>query len=257
MNKLSFPAAFSLEREVAVITGGGTGIGLAIAGAMASAGARVVLVGRREAELEAAVGEIGQRSSYVIHDVTQLEEASALIGRISTDVGPITCLVNNAGIHLKKPAIDTTPDEFERVLRTHVFGAHALTRAVVPSMIARKSGSILFTASMASLFGIPLIIAYTAAKSAYVGMVKGYATEFSPHGVRVNAIAPGWIETEMSRKALAGDPTRRDKILSRTPMGKLGQPADIGWAAVYLTSAAAEFVTGVILPVDGGISIGF
>jgi gluconate 5-dehydrogenase len=257
MKKQSFPAAFSLEGEVALITGGGTGIGLAIAQAMASAGARVVLAGRREPELKAAVGEIGSSSSYVLHDVTELDKAPALIGRISAEVGPVTCLVNNAGIHLKKAAVDTTPDEFERVLRTHVFGAHALTRAVAPSMIARKAGSILFTASMASLFGIPLIIAYTAAKSAYVGMVKGYATEFSPHGVRVNAIAPGWIETEMSRKALAGDPVRRDKVLGRTPMGRLGNPADIGWAAVYLTSPAAEFVTGVILPVDGGISIGF
>jgi len=257
MKNPSFPAAFSLEQEIAVITGGGTGIGLAIARAMASAGARVVLAGRREAELAAAVGEIGPRSSYFVHDVTQLGEAPSLIGRINAAVGPITCLVNNAGIHLKKPAVDTTSEEFEQVLRTHVFGAHALTRAVVPSMIARKRGSILFTASMASLFGLPLVIAYAAAKSAYVGMVRTYATEFSPHGVRVNAVAPGWIETDMSRKALAGDPARRDKILGRTPMGKLGQPDDIGWAAVYLTSPAAAFVTGVILPVDGGISIGF
>jgi NAD(P)-dependent dehydrogenase (short-subunit alcohol dehydrogenase family) len=257
MSSPAFPAVFSLEREIAVITGGGTGIGLAIAHSMASAGARVVLVGRREAELDLAVKMIGPRASYVVHDVIDLDKAPAVVARISADVGPITCLVNNAGIHLKKPAVDTTSEEFERVLRTHVFGAHALTRAVVPSMIARNSGSILFTASMASLFGIPLVIAYTAAKAAYVGMVKGYATEFSPHGVRVNAIAPGWIETEMSRKALDGDPVRRDKILGRTPMGKLGRPADIGWAAVYLTSPAAEFVTGVILPVDGGISIGF
>jgi NAD(P)-dependent dehydrogenase (short-subunit alcohol dehydrogenase family) len=257
MNTSTFPSVFSLEHEIAVITGGGTGIGLAIARAMASAGAQVVLVGRREAELKAAVAGIGPRSSYILHDVTQVGEAEGLIGRINLEIGPVTCLVNNAGIHLKKAAVDTTPEEFERVLRTHVFGAHALTRAVAPSMMARKSGSILFTASMASLFGIPLVIAYTAAKSAYVGMVKGYATEFSPHGVRVNAIAPGWIETEMSRKALDGDPTRRDKILSRTPMGKLGQPSDIGWAAVYLASPAAAFVTGVILPVDGGISVGF
>jgi gluconate 5-dehydrogenase len=257
MNNLTFSSAFSLEREIAVITGGGTGIGLAIADSMASAGARVVLVGRREAELNAAVNSIGSRASYVIHDVTQLDEAAPLVARIGREVGPITCLVNNAGIHLKKAAVDTTPEEFERVLRTHVFGAHALTRAVVPSMIERKGGSILFTASMASLFGIPLVIAYSAAKAAYVGMVRGYATEFSPHGVRVNAIAPGWIETEMSRKALDGDPTRRDKILGRTPMGKLGKPHDIGWAAVYLTSPAAGFVTGVILPVDGGISVGF
>ena len=257
MSAPAFPAAFSLEREVAVITGGGTGIGLAIASAMAAAGARVVLVGRREAELAAAVAGIGPRATHVVHDVTRLDEAPALIARVVAEVGPVTCLVNNAGIHLKKPAVDTTSEEFEGVLRTHVFSAHALTRAVVPAMIARKGGSILFTASMASLFGIPLVIAYSAAKSAYVGMVRGYATEFSPHGVRVNAIAPGWIETAMSRKALAGDPARRDKILGRTPMGKLGLPEDIGWAAVYLTSPAAGFVTGVVLPVDGGISVGF
>ncbi len=257
MKTLAFPSAFSLEGEVAVITGGGTGIGLAMARAMASAGARVVLVGRREAELAGACAELGERSSYIVHDVTRLDDAPALVRRVSGEVGPITCLVNNAGIHVKKPAVDTTPEDFELVMRTHVFGAHALTRAVVPGMIERKRGSILFTASMASLFGIPLVIAYTAAKSAYVGMVKAYSTEFSPHGVRVNAIAPGWIETEMSRKALAGDPARRDRILGRTPMGMLGQPADIGWAAVYLASPAAAFVTGVILPVDGGISIGF
>lgn len=257
MSTPPFPAAFSLEGEVAVITGGGTGIGLAIALAMAAAGARVVVVGRREAELRAAVTEIGPRSSYVVQDVTLLDAAPALMARVVADAGPVTCLVNNAGIHLKKAAVDTTSEEFEGVLRTHVFSAHALTRAVVPSMIARGKGSILFTASMASLFGIPLVIAYTAAKSAYVGMVRGYATEFSPHGVRVNAIAPGWIETAMSRKALAGDPVRRDKVLGRTPMGKLGLPEDIGWAAVYLASPAAAFVTGVVLPVDGGISIGF
>jgi gluconate 5-dehydrogenase len=121
----------------------------------------------------------------------------------------------------------------------------------------RKHGSILFTGSMASLFGIPLVIAYTAAKSAMVGLTKGYATEFSPHGVRVNCIAPGWIETEMSRKAMDGDPARKAKILGRTPMAKFGSPDDIGWAAVYLCSPAAKFVTGAILPVDGGVSVGF
>jgi gluconate 5-dehydrogenase len=192
-----------------------------------------------------------------VHDVTQLDAAGALVERVTREVGAPTCLVNNAGIHLKKPAIETTPEEFQKVLTTHVLGAHALTRAVAPGMIARKRGSILFTASMASLFGIPFVIAYTAAKTAMVGMVKGYATELSPHGVRVNAIAPGWIETEMSRKALEGDPARKARILGRTPLARLGAPDDVGWAAVYLASPAAKFVTGVILPVDGGASIGF
>ena len=249
--------AFSLRGETALITGGGTGIGLAMARAMHAAGARVVLVGRREAELVAAVKALGAGASHIVHDITQFDAAQGLVERVTRETGPITCLVNNAGIHLKKPAVETTPEEFQRVLGTHIVGAHALTRAVAPGMIERRHGSILFTGSMASLFGIPLVIAYTAAKSAMVGLVKGYATEFSAHGVRVNCIAPGWIETEMSRKALEGDPVRKAKVLGRTPAASLGQPEDVGLAAVYLASPAAKFVTGVTLPVDGGASIGF
>ena len=247
--------AFSLHGEVALITGGGTGIGLAMAHAMHAAGARVVLTGRREAELTAAVKELGAGASHVVHDVTQLDTAAALVARAAREVGPITCLVNNAGQNMKKPSVDTTAEEFEAIMRPK--DVRALVQAVVPGMIERKHGSILFTASMASLFGIPNVIAYTAAKSAMAGMVRGYAVEFSPHGLRVNAIAPGWIDTAMSRKAFDGDPARKNKILGRTPMAKLGATEDIGWAAVYLASPAAKFVTGVVLPVDGGVSIGF
>jgi gluconate 5-dehydrogenase len=249
--------AFSLRGETALITGGGTGIGLAMAKAMHAAGAKVVLAGRREAELAAAVKELGAGAGYVVHDVNRLELAPALVAQVEQAHGPVTCLVNNAGQNLKKPAVDTTAEEFETIMRTHIFGAHALVRAVAPGMTERQRGSILFTASMASLFGIPNVIAYTAAKSAMVGLVRGYAVELSPHGVRVNAIAPGWIDTAMSRKAMEGDPARKNKIISRTPMAKFGDTEDIGWAAVYLASPAAKFVTGVILPVDGGVSMGF
>ncbi len=254
---MGFPGTFSLTGQLAVVTGGGTGIGQAIAGAMHQAGAKVVLVGRREPELAAAVDAMGEGATYVVHDITRVDEADALVKRVQSEHGPITCLVNNAGRHLKKSAVDTTPEEFQDVLMTHVVGAHALTRAVAPDMIERQHGTVLFTASMASLFGIPLVVAYSAAKSAMVGVVRTLATELSPFGVRVNAIAPGWIETEMSGKALQGDPARKAKILGRTPMAKLGDPSDIGWAAVYLASPAAKFVTGVVLPVDGGASIGF
>jgi gluconate 5-dehydrogenase len=257
MTNTTFPSVFSLQGQVALITGGGTGIGLAIAQSMHAAGARVVLVGRREAELQAATRSLGERASYVVHDITQLDAAQSLVDRVTKEVGPITCLVNNAGIHLKKPAIETTPEEFQKVLTTHVLGAHALVRAVAPGMIERKTGSILFTASMASLFGIPLVVAYSAAKTAHLGMVRTLATELSQHGIRVNAIAPGWIETEMSAKAMAGDPARKQKIIGRTPMAKFGAPSDVGWAAVYLASPAGGFVTGVVLPIDGGASIGF
>ncbi|AOS43579.1 Gluconate 5-dehydrogenase [Lacunisphaera limnophila] len=254
---LNFPEAFSLAGEHVLITGGGTGIGLAVAQAMHAAGARVVLVGRREAELAAAVQGLGERASYAVHDITKYDQAPALIARITQEHGPITCLVNNAGKHLKKPAVDTTPEELQEVMSTHIFGAHALSRAVLPGMIERKQGNIIFMASMASLFGIPLVVAYAAAKSAMMGMIRTMATELSPHGVRVNAIAPGWIDTAMSRKAFEGDPGRKTKIVSRTPMARLGEPSDVGWAAVYIASPAAKFITGTIMPVDGGVSMGF
>lgn len=257
MNSPVFTDVFSLQGQQVLITGGGTGIGFAVARAMHAAGARVLIVGRREAELAAAVKTLGDRAAYYVHDITQVDHASALVERIARDHGPITSIVNNAGIHLKKPAIDTTPAEFQSVLTTHILGAHALCRAIVPGMIERRHGTVIFMASMASLFGIPMVVAYAAAKSAMIGMLRTMATEWSEHGVRVNAIAPGWIETEMSRKALDGDPNRKRKILSRTPMAKLGDPTDVGWAAVYLASPASKFVTGAVLPVDGGASMGF
>lgn len=248
---------FRLDGETALITGGGTGIGLAIARAMAAAGARVVLASRRTELLQSVAEEIGPRAAVVSCDVTEFTEAPHVAARAQKPFGPITILVNNAGIHLKKPAAQTTEEEFLAVLNTHVLGAHALTRAVLPGMLERKSGSVVFVLSMASLFGIPNVLAYTAAKSACLGMVRALATEVSPLGVRVNGIAPGWIATEMSRKAMEGDPARKQKVLGRTPMGQFGEPEDVGMAAVYLCSRAAKFVTGAVLPVDGGVSIGF
>ena len=248
---------FTLEGETALITGGGTGLGLAIARCMVSAGARVVLAGRRVAVLKQASAAIGPPVGYVVCDVTRFKDAPRVVARAEVLFGPITILVNNAGIHLKKPALETSEDEFLAVLKTHVLGSHALTRAVLPGMLRRSHGSIIFIASMASLFGIPNAFAYSAAKSAYLGMVRALATEVSPAGVRVNAIAPGWIETDMTRRAMAGDPARKRRILARTPLGRFGEPDDVGAAAVYLCSPAAKFVTGAVLPVDGGASIGF
>jgi gluconate 5-dehydrogenase len=248
---------FSLEGETALITGGGTGLGFGIATSFVQAGARVVLVGRRTDVLKSAVKQLGDAAAFEPHDVTQLDRASDLVKRVTDRVGRISLLVNNAGIHLKKQAVDTTPAEFNSLLQTHVTAAFSLTRAVLPDMMQRRHGSILFIASMASLFGIPLIAAYAAAKSAHLGLVRTLAVEVSPHGVRVNAIAPGWIDSDMMRKALDTDPERSKKVLSRTPMNCFGTAEDIGLAATYLCSPAARFVTGVVLPVDGGVSIGF
>lgn len=248
---------FSLSGQTAVITGGGSGIGQAIARCMHKAGAQVVLIGRREDALAQASEQMGERAGYIVHDINETGKSEQLAERIIADWGKVDCLVNNAGIHLKKPAIETSVEEFNSVLQTNVLGAHALIAAFSPNMMKRKTGSILFISSMASLFGIPQVLAYSAAKSAHLGMVRTLSTELSPHGLRVNSIAPGWIETEMSSKAFANDPARREKIISRTPMKKLGSPEDVGWAAVYLASSAASFVTGSVFPVDGGASIGF
>ncbi len=248
---------FRLDGEVAVITGGGSGLGLAVARCMAAAGAKVVVVGRREEPLRQACAEIGPNAAYEVADITRYDGIEALVARIAERVGPVSTLVNNAGIHLKKFAVDTPVEGFREVLETHVLAAHEMTRRVLPGMIARRHGSVIFMASMTSLIGMTQVIAYSAAKSAYVGMVRALSAEVAGDGVRVNAIAPGWIESPMLRKALTGDEARERKILARTPMGRFGDPTDIGWAAVYLASPAARFVSGTLLPVDGGAAQAF
>jgi gluconate 5-dehydrogenase len=249
---------FRLDGQIALITGGGTGLGLGMARCFVRAGARVVLVGRREQALIEACDIFGaERATYQVHDVNETDRAGELLQRVERDVGTVSILVNNAGIHLKKSAEETMDDEFQRVMQTHVYGAFALTRAAIPGMKRLGGGAVLYTASMASLMGIPYVVAYSAAKSAYLGIVRTLGVEFAADGIRVNAVAPGWIESDMLNQALAGDPDRKNRILERTPMKRFGDSNDIGEAAVYLCSPAAKFVTGVLLPVDGGASMGF
>ncbi|MGB6199888.1 MAG: SDR family oxidoreductase [Candidatus Acidiferrales bacterium] len=248
---------FSLGGEVAVITGGGSGLGLAIASAMVASGAKVAITGRREDVLRAAARKVGPDCFAFRHDVTKLGSCPGLIAQIQEKLGTVTILVNNAGVHLKKSFVETSETDFRAVLETHVHGAFAMTQAVLPGMQRLKHGSIVFIASMTSVMGMPNVIAYSTAKSAYLGMVRSLASELAMDGIRVNALAPGWIETPMLHKALDGDPARKAKILSRTPMSRFGRPEDIGYAAVYLCSRGAEFVNGVFLPIDGGASTGF
>jgi NAD(P)-dependent dehydrogenase (short-subunit alcohol dehydrogenase family) len=196
-------------------------------------------------------------ADYRVYDVTKYEKSESLIDSINQQHGQISILVNNAGMHLKKAAIDVTEEEFLQVLNVNVLGAFSLSRQVAKKMLESSKGNILFIASLASLIGIPSVTAYSAAKSAYLGMVRSLATEWSPQGIRVNAIAPGFIDTAMMRKATESDPKRVEKILGRTPMGRFGEIEDIGWVAVSLVSPAGKFITGVCLPVDGGASIGF
>jgi len=243
---------------VALITGGGTGIGRAIAEAFLAAGAgKVVLAARREDVLRNTVAELGPRAACVPHDVTDIGATEGLVKSVEAEHGPLTILVNNAGTTLKKPAEEMTEGEFAQVMDVHVTGAFSMSRWAGRGMLERGHGSMVFIASMASIFAVPYVVGYSAAKSAYLGMVRTLATEWSARGVRVNAIAPGWIRTELLQLTVDRDPERKARVLARTPLKTMGQPEDIGWAAVYLCSPAARFVTGACLVVDGGISIGF
>jgi NAD(P)-dependent dehydrogenase (short-subunit alcohol dehydrogenase family) len=248
---------FSLAGRVALITGGGTGIGLEIARCMLTAGATVIITGRRESVLHESAAELGEGAHYIANDITDLTGLDALVAQVEASHGPLDILVNNAGINMKKPALEVTDEDFNRIIHTNLSAVFALTRAAAQRMVARRSGVILMISSMAAYYGIDRVVAYAASKSAVEGMVKVLASEFSKDGVRINAIAPGFIETEMSRTAMNSDPERRDRAMRRTPMGKFGKPADIGHAAVFLASDAARYITGASLPVDGGNSIGF
>lgn len=248
---------FSLEGKVALVTGGGTGIGLGIAKAFVEAGAKVVVSGRRETVLQDACASLGENSAYVINDVADLPQLPSFVQEAESHFGALDILVNNAGRHLKKPAQETTDEEFMAVIQTNLNSVFALTREVARGMIARKSGSIILISSMAALFGIDRVIAYSAAKTALTGLMHGLVTEYSVHNVRINAIAPGWIESDMMFKAVNSDPERKAKIFNRIAMEGFGKPEDIGHAAIFLASNAARYVTGVLLPVDGGANVNF
>jgi NAD(P)-dependent dehydrogenase (short-subunit alcohol dehydrogenase family) len=249
--------AFSLQGELAIVTGGGTGLGFAMAQCFIAAGARVIITGRRADVLSDAASRLGPNAFFEEHDVTDPESSEALVERVTTRHGAMSILVNNAGNHVKRSIEETSLEDFRRITQTHVEGAFLLTKASVPHMKKAGGGSIIFTASMASIIGLPLVVAYSAAKSGIVGMVRSLASELGPSNIRVNAIAPGWITTPMLEQALSGDPERRNKILARTPQQRFGNPEDIGWCAVYLSSPAGSFINGIVMPVDGGASIGF
>jgi NAD(P)-dependent dehydrogenase (short-subunit alcohol dehydrogenase family) len=248
---------FNLTGKTAVITGGGRGLGFAIAEAMVQNGAEVIITGRNEDLLKESAEKLGDKCTYHVFDLNNIEDIPAFTETIERIHGQIDILVNNAGINYKKELPYVTDEEYEQVIKTNQTAVFVLSREFSKKMIERKSGNIIMISSMASQYGIPKVIAYSASKSAVEGMTRAMAVELSPLGIRVNCIAPGFIETDMSAKALNTDPERKQKALSRTPMGKLGKPSDVGNAAVYLSSDAACYVTGVVLPVDGGNSIGF
>jgi len=250
-------SSFSLSGKLALVTGGGTGIGLAISRAFCEAGARVVITGRREDVLKSACESLGKNASYRVCDVSKLETIPSLVAEIEKDGPTLDILVNNAGINAKKPALEVTDEEFDRIVQTNLNGLFALTREVGRGMAKRGRGVILNITSMAALYGLPKVPAYSASKTAVLGLTRALAVELAPSGIRVNSIAPGFIFSDMTDKALNSDPERKRRVMDRTPMGRMGQPEEVAAAAVFLCSDAASFITGVNLPVDGGNSIGF
>jgi NAD(P)-dependent dehydrogenase (short-subunit alcohol dehydrogenase family) len=244
------------KRKVAIVTGGGSGIGLAIAKKFTDNNILTYIIGRDKAKLADASKLLGQNTRTIAFDLNEIQNIPQLVEQIVRKEGHIDILVNNAGINQKKSIAEVTDSDFQNVLLTNVTSVFVVTREVA-KVIDKNHGSIINISSMASQYGIPKVIAYTASKSAIEGMTRALAVELSPLGIRVNCIAPGFIATNMSSTALNGDPERKQKVMSRTPMGKLGQPQDIANIAYFLTTDESAFMTGTIIPVDGGNSIGF
>lgn len=243
--------------KVAIVTGGGSGLGFAIAEKFTQNGIRTIIVGRDAVKLNDAKERLGEHAFAMSCDLSNLSSVPAFVDKVIEEFGQIDILVNNAGINMKKEFTEVTDEEFQSVITTNVCSVFSMSREVVKHMLAKGSGNIINISSMAAQYGLPKVIAYSASKTAIDGMTRAMAVELSPKGIRVNAIAPGFIYSAMTDKALNSDPERKAKVFGRTPMGRMGEAADIGEAAFYLASDASKYVTGVILPVDGGNSIGF
>ena len=245
------------KQTIAIVTGGSAGLGLEIAEKLTQHNIFTVIIGRDENKLAAAKERMGDKVATIAFDLNNLKEIPALIAEIHLRYGRIDILVNNAGINMKKNFSEVTDEDFQNILSVNVNAVFSISREVVKIMEAQGSGSIINISSMAAIYGIPKVIAYTASKSALEGMTKAMAVELSPKGIRVNSVAPGFIETDMSAKAFNDDDERKQKVLSRTPMGHLGKPDDVAEAVLFLATNASKYITGTSIRVDGGNSIGF
>jgi NAD(P)-dependent dehydrogenase (short-subunit alcohol dehydrogenase family) len=245
------------KRLIAIVTGGASGIGLAIAKEFIRNNIYTIVVGRDESKLKAAQKSFGKKGTTIRFDVAELKQIPALIKDIYKQYGQVDILVNNAGINLKKNFTEVTDEEFQTILNTNLNAVFSISREVVRIMEKQGGGSIINISSMAAHYGLPRVIAYTASKSAIEGMTMAMAVELSPKGIRVNAIAPGFIITDMTAKALNSDAERKQKVLNRTPMGYMGTPEDVALAALFLATASSKYITGTSIRVDGGNAIGF
>jgi len=249
---------FDLGGKVAIVTGGNGGIGLGMAGGLAQAGATVAIVGRNETKSQAAVADIearGGKSLAVVADVTDQGAIAAMVERVTRELGRIDILVNNAGINIRKPPQALELAEWEDVIQTNLTSAFLCSKAVHPAMKAAGGGKIINIGSMMSIFGASFAPAYAASKGGIVQFTRSCAVAWAADNIQANAILPGWIDTDLTRRAREQIDGLHDRVLARTPASRWGGIADFAGIAVFLSSAASDFVTGAAIPVDGGFSV--
>jgi 2-deoxy-D-gluconate 3-dehydrogenase len=249
---------FDLEGRVAIVTGGNGGIGLGMARGLAGAGARIVVAARDAAKSDAAVKDLAARGGEahaVSTDVTDERAVGRLIEATLERFGRLDILVNNAGINIRKPVHELGLDEWRRVLEANLTSAFLCSRAAHRAFKAVGGGKVINIGSMMSIFGASFAPAYSASKGGIVQLTKSTAVAWAPDNIQVNAVLPGWIDTELTRNARREVPGLHDNVLRRTPAGRWGVIEDMAGVAVFLASAASDFVTGAVIPVDGGYSI--
>jgi 2-deoxy-D-gluconate 3-dehydrogenase len=249
---------FDLTGRVAVVTGGNGGIGLGMARGLAQAGAAVAIVGRNAAKSDAAVGELGRsggKAISVVADVTDKAAVDAMIERVKREFGRVDILVNNAGINIRKPPHTLAPEEWDSVIKTNLTSAFLCSQAVYGAMKQAGGGKIINIGSMMSIFGASFAPAYAASKGGIVQFTRSCAVAWAPDNIQVNAILPGWIDTDLTKRARAEIAGLHEKVLARTPAARWGAIDDFAGIAVFLSSTASDFVTGTAIPVDGGFSV--
>ncbi|MFN0069900.1 MAG: SDR family NAD(P)-dependent oxidoreductase [Chloroflexota bacterium] len=246
---------FDLTGRVALVTGGNRGIGLAMGRAMADAGASIVVAGRNAALNRAAADELTRLGAKVLpleSDVSDAEACRVLVDRAAGWQGRLDILVNNAGTNLRKAPQDYSLDEWRWILDTNLTSAFVCSQAAYPHFRTGSAGKIINIGSMFSIFGASFAAAYGASKGGMVQMTKALASAWAAEDIQVNAVLPGWIDTELTRQARKDVDGLHDRVIARTPAGRWGVPADLAGIAVFLASHASDFVNGAVIPVDGG-----
>jgi 2-dehydro-3-deoxy-D-gluconate 5-dehydrogenase len=247
---------FGLSGRVAVVTGGNGGIGRGIALGLAQAGAAVAILARNEEKNQRVMRELqplGVAALSVRVDIASREELPPALAKVEETLGPISILVNNAGITVIGGVLDHAPEDWDLVIETNLNACFLLSKLAAQSMVKRRQGKIINIASMYALFGSGFVPSYSASKGALVQLTKSMAIELAPFNIQVNAIAPGWLETDMT--ASVKTMPLYQEIITRTPAGRFGSPDECAGTAVFLASRASDFVTGATICVDGGYSI--